>query len=47
MDELKLKYVVYGDKILVHTMIKEYNIHSVVKADNQRPNTLMKVKQIV
>ena len=47
MDELKLKYVVYGDKILVHTMIKEYNIHSVVRADNQRPNTLMKVKQIV
>ena len=47
MDELRLKFVVYRDKILIHTMIKENNIHSVVKADNQRQNTLMKVKQIV
>ena len=47
MDELKLKSVVYGDKILVHTMLKENNIHSVVRADNQRPNTLTKVKEIV
>ena len=47
MDELRLKSVVYRDKILVHTMIKKNNIHSVVRADNQCPNTLMKVKQIV
>ena len=47
MDELRLKSIVYGDKILIHTMIKENNIHSVVRADNQCPNTFTKVKRIV
>jgi len=31
MDELSLKFIVYVNKILIHTMIKENNIHSIVQ----------------